>query len=349
MPLTSPTPIVMWTSTDPVADVFDFSTKTWRLWGVAQFAEDQPLLNNERDVRWVEQNQYPAYIYQGRQYPIWSISYNVMNGLPLYQSMPYEYNRTGDVHTLRLGTPTQNILPTSTLHYVNTSGVVDNAWALFNAKQNSVLFEASIGAPLNAISTYYGCVPWIYNNNLAADGVLDVQNYSPPSYTNPTIPIIPSVGGFALNKLTEITYDGSAWDNDVVAFNASIDRGCTYVHQNASDFQEEVWPDRIVEGVTVSGMAVDLFFMQGKDKTMLEDIYNAGGVGTFSIKLYEEGGSTNYIQFGSQGATSVFHNKASINVPTAREGVRATTVIRMIVPLPENIIKDGFTSAYSGV
>ena len=99
----------------------------------------------------------------------------------------------------------------------------------------------------------------------------------------------------------------------------------------------------------MGGMMVDLFFMQGKDKTMLEDIYNSGGVGTFSIKLYEDGGSSNYIQFGTQGATSVFHNKASVNVPTAREGTRATTVIRLGIPLPENIIKDGFSSAYSGV
>ena len=348
MPLTSPTPIVMWTSTDPAANVFDLSTKTWNLWGVAQYAEQQPLLNNERDVRWVESAQYPSELYMGKQYPLWSCSYNVMNGLPIYQSMPKE-SRSTDVHTLTLGTPTENVLPTSTIHYVNNSGSVDNAWALFNAKQTSVLFGASLGFPLTAFSTYYGCVPWVYNNDYAADGVIDVQNYNINAYTNPSIPINASNNGFALNKLTEITYDGNAWDNDVMAVNMSIDRGCNYIHQGASDWQEEVWPSEITEGVRTTGMVMDLFFAQGRDKTVIEDIFNTAGVRLLKVKLFEDRGSTNYISFGTVGATGVYHNKASIDMPKSREGVKATTVVRFLIPQPENIIKDGYSNDYSGV
>ena len=352
MTLTIPTPAVMWSSNDPVADAFDMDAQTWYQWGVSQYAESQPLIN-ERDARWVEANQYPSALYMGKQFPMWSVYYNVVNGLPVYQSLPYEFNLTGDVHKHRLGTPTQNVLPSQTIHYVNNpvsgASTNDTAWALFYAKQTSVLFELTIDEPLTAFSTYYGCVPWIYNNANAADGVIAVNDYLLANYTNPVIPAKSSNRGFGLNQLTEITYDGSSWDNDVVAMNVGIDRGCNYIHQGAGSWQEEVWPSRIDEGTKVTGMTMDLFYVQGREKSMVEDVFNSGGVGVLSVKLFDEAINDNYISFGTVGATSVFRQKAAINMPPARDGTTASMVARFSIPLPEIEIKDDFTSSYSTV
>ena len=352
MALTKPSPIVMWSSSDPVADAFDLDAQTWYIWGPSQFAESQPLIN-ERDVRWVESNQYPSELYLGKQYPMWSVFHNVVNGLSVYHSLPYQFSLVGDVHTHRLGTPTQNILPTRTIHYVNNpvsgQSTNDTAWALFYVKQASVMFEASLDDPLMAFSTNYGCVPWIYNNAKAADGVITVNDYLLANYTNPVIPAKSSDRGFALNPLTEITYDGGSWDNDIVAMTANIDRGCSYIHQGANSWQQEVWPDRIIEGTKMVGMTLDLFYAQGREKSMIEDVYNSGGLGVLSIKLFDEEINDNYISFGTVGATSVFRDKASINMPPAKDGTKASTVARFTIPLPEIIIKDDFTSNYNTV
>ena len=94
---------------------------------------------------------------------------------------------------------------------------------------------------------------------------------------------------------------------------------------------------------------MDLFYIQGREKSMIEDVYNTGGVGTLSVKLYDEAVNDNYISFGTVGATSVFRDKGAINMPSSRDGTRASMVARFTIPQPNIIIKDDFTSSYSTV
>lgn len=342
--LSIPTPIMLWNGTT-FASPFNL-TRNWYLWGAQAYAEQQPLVGS-RQARWVEADTYPAEIYLDKQFPVWSIYYNVVNGFPAMFSLPYEVRST-DTHKFRYSsTRSYNECPELTIHVLNQLGSVDNSWALFRAKQTSVLFHATYGNVLSAFSTYYGCYYWLYNNSTTADGISTVTGYSPDNYTAKTIPINPSGRGFGLNDRAVITYNDVSWDHSLYEIRVMIDRSCTYKHQEGSTFQEEVFPTDILEGKKTWGMTMDIFMSQGQEKDMLENIFDSDGLGEVSVKLYQEGGSSYYIKFGCETATAVFHDHTSMNVPSTREGINAVSGFRFLIPQPEIEIKDGFNNYYS--
>lgn len=346
MVLTDPTPLAAFCSTSPAASAFDHSGKTWYEFGRNFLAPRQPIVSN-RKGRWVEANEYPADMYLSRQYPMWNCIFRPTGGYSIYQTLggtaKDTYSDGSHVMTFS-GTPTSNALRDYTLHYLNKSDS-QTAWSLFWAKSVALTLELSLGAPMLAHQTWFGRVPWIYNNSYAADGIQAISNVidSDPSDIGTT-------PGFVIDSKTSITYAGSSWSSAITNATLAFNRGCKYVHTNNLSQQQSVWPSAIFEGNNIIPLYVDLYVPQGRDNTIIEDIYDTAGKTTsFLLKFYVEGSQSQYLQIENNSGTAFFHSDAEMNVPLARNVIEAEHIFRFAIRQPKITVVDGCTTDYDSI
>ena len=345
MVLTDPSPLVCFSPTTPTSDTINITGATWFYWGVNQASPMQPLLS-DKIAHWVESNEYPSAVYMGKQHPLWTIVFSPNSGYFLYQILPNE-SRSTSLHTHTYhATPSSNALPEYSIYMRNASGIQDTAWALFWAKNGVTTIESSIVEPLSVSQTWFGRVPWVYDQTYCGDGKTAVTNQLITA--NPTD--IANVIDIGIDGNTEITYDGSPWEHDIIDFKCTINRGCTYQHAQGTSHQENVWPSAIYEGNTNMGAYVDLSVLQGKENTIMKDIYSTGGETTeFSVKMYNAGtDKTYYFQVANVGSTTRYHSSAEMNVPLSRESLAAAISYRFLIKQPEFKMEDGVASDYSG-
>ena len=333
--------MVAFSPTVPVNDAIDIAGSSWYAFGSKTFVPDY-LMINDALMLWNVDREYPEEMYIGKQSPMVNISYLFNNGLPVKMIMPYEPVD----HQLRYGTPSQNCLPELSLTMVNNVNGSNVSWSLFYAKAVTwhVIFEQY--QPAVANTTFFGRIPYIYNNSKAADNVTTVTNG-----------IITSEGGyqsgvddsnhFILDARSSFTFNGSSWDISPYSVEVSLVRGCRYIHRAAVNHQQEVWPRDIYEGNTIVGAYVDIDMYQSQSNSLRTDVYNGSFTGDFEVVIYKEGTTSQYFKINNYNSNPVIYT--SVTGDTGYYGGESTIHYRFIVSQPLITIEDGSSGSFGQV
>jgi len=326
-------------SNEDTTNAFDAIDAPWYEFGISQEGPMYAVRNRNEFVQWDNPSTQTISLDYGRQRPLITLGYLLTNAIPIYLAMGKNSTSAG-VHTCTLVSPTE-ILPEYQFRMQESAGIVNTINHQYNCKTHTLKLIVDRLTAMKGLQFTMGTDRWLSDNAYWQDGVTAGTGYT-SLMTNPTLYTGTTSLGFYLDPLSEITINAVDVADHVVRAECVVSELPTYVYQNDTSFQEEVFPSSIFESNPLVAVGCDIDMIMGIENTLIKDIMNQSAL-TVSAKFYSDAAKEYYTEWNF--STSSYINESFMSIPNPSDPTTRIQRIRFMCDHTSEIkTKDGIST-----
>jgi len=275
------TDVIFAWSKEGIANAFDAADAPWYKFGVQQ---TQPMfaLMDASMLRWDDPSSGTSLVYYGRQRPIISLGYYLMNGLPIYHALGNAtWDATDGAYKYTGLAISNDILPEYHCRYQDTSGINNIIAHQMYCKTHSLNLFIDRQWPMRATELIFGRHRHFNDNSIWADGstsnnfLTTAMNYPSNLTTQPFYTHTTTTAGFVLDGRSSIIINSNNITAGALSCRMSSSMMPQFNYISGDFFQESIWPNEIIERVPPTPAGIEFDIISGINDTNITDLFDA--------------------------------------------------------------------------